>query len=339
MNWLIWSVPGITTRVAPAGFGVALFFLISGFVIPFSFRRQSRLGFLAGRALRLWPTYAAGLAVAVVALFVGAWALGEPFPYRWRHLLVNFALGTRDLTGVTSIDGIVWTLEIELKFYLLCALLAPWLAAGRARALYVAAPVLLAVVFGAGAVRENLAAAGPRVHQLGWVAAVDAQFMLLMFVGTAFHFLYRGFVGRWHGVALIAGLFAVACVAGYGGFLRAEQYLQVGNQTAALAAFALCYVARGRIRGGGLLGWLADVSYPLYVSHAVVGYVLMNLLLRRGVSADLTLAAGVGLAMLLAWALHVAVERPTHEWARRAARRLSPSPTTDIQTIPAARAA
>jgi peptidoglycan/LPS O-acetylase OafA/YrhL len=36
----------------------------------------------------------------------------------------------RDVAGWPSLDGIVWTLEIEVKFYLLCALLAPALRRG-----------------------------------------------------------------------------------------------------------------------------------------------------------------------------------------------------------------
>jgi peptidoglycan/LPS O-acetylase OafA/YrhL len=37
--------------------GVALFFVISGFVMPFSFKSYGRLDFLVGRAFRIYPTY------------------------------------------------------------------------------------------------------------------------------------------------------------------------------------------------------------------------------------------------------------------------------------------
>src|SRR5471030_457335 len=42
-------------------FGVALFFLISGFVIPLSFQSYGRLDFLIGRFFRIYPTYWMGL--------------------------------------------------------------------------------------------------------------------------------------------------------------------------------------------------------------------------------------------------------------------------------------
>src|SRR5215469_2826269 len=41
---------------SPANFGVALFFLVSGFVIPFSLRRNSLGGFFVRRFFRLYPT-------------------------------------------------------------------------------------------------------------------------------------------------------------------------------------------------------------------------------------------------------------------------------------------
>ena len=48
--------------------GVALFFLVSGFVIPGAFDARTRWAFVVSRAWRLWPTYAAGLTLTIAAL-------------------------------------------------------------------------------------------------------------------------------------------------------------------------------------------------------------------------------------------------------------------------------
>ena len=56
-----------------SSFAIALFYLISGFVIPFSLRRTALPGFLAARALRLWPTYAAGLTLALLSCVLTTW--------------------------------------------------------------------------------------------------------------------------------------------------------------------------------------------------------------------------------------------------------------------------
>ena len=125
-------------------FGVALFFLISGFVIPFSFSRQTRLGFFVARAWRLWPTYATGLTLTLLWLFAVTTVFGRAWPHAPQVLLWHYALGVRDIAGSPSLDGIVWTLEIEIRFYLLCLLLAPALRSGRSLWPVAAAGTLIA---------------------------------------------------------------------------------------------------------------------------------------------------------------------------------------------------
>lgn len=326
------AAPGEPSPFSYGPFGVGLFFLISGFVIPFSFRRQSRLGFLAGRVLRLWPTYAAGLTVTLLAVWAGGIVTGRAFPYATGHVLKHYVLGLRDLLWLPSIDGVVWTLEIEVKFYLLCALLAPWLASGRRRVLYVVPATLLLGVYALGLRHDTWLAERPRTYQLAWVAAVDAQFIAFMFVGTAFNFLHRGLIGRGEATAIVAALFGLSAWAGFFGYVRPGATAVACSHAVALAVFTTCFLLRRRIRGGGVIGWLADISYPLYAVHAVAGYTLMNLLTSRGVSGEAALACATAAAIGLAWLIHAVVERPTHRLATRVAHALSPTPAGTAST-------
>jgi peptidoglycan/LPS O-acetylase OafA/YrhL len=50
--------------------GVALFFTISGSVIPMSIKNSNRLGFLVARALRIYPTYIVSLLVGLSAVWL-----------------------------------------------------------------------------------------------------------------------------------------------------------------------------------------------------------------------------------------------------------------------------
>ncbi len=63
--------------------GVALFFLISGFVIPMSLERYRPGRFLVGRVFRLYPVWIACLILTAVAFFLYAQAHDRPFPYDW----------------------------------------------------------------------------------------------------------------------------------------------------------------------------------------------------------------------------------------------------------------
>lgn len=100
--------------------GVAIFFLISGFIIPFSLQKKSSLTFLIARAIRIYPVY-------IVSAFL-TMLLGFIF-YNWDYRSILLFLKSitlfRDWIGGPAIDGVLWTLEIEVKFYLYMAVMLP----------------------------------------------------------------------------------------------------------------------------------------------------------------------------------------------------------------------
>jgi peptidoglycan/LPS O-acetylase OafA/YrhL len=109
-------------------FGVAVFFLLSGFLLfrPMSdamLRRErpSPVGrFLLRRALRIYPGYWVAL--------VGWAALATAEARNVTSPLKSFFLLSTDLRGL----GVAWTLAIEVRFYVFLAVVAavgPWLAA------------------------------------------------------------------------------------------------------------------------------------------------------------------------------------------------------------------
>ncbi|WP_458093816.1 acyltransferase family protein [Roseomonas sp. WA12] len=309
-------------RALPEGFaghfGVALFFLISGFVIPFSLLGRSRAGFALGRLLRIWPTYAVGLSITMLAVWACARHFGSPVPFgalQWAAQL----LFIRDLLGLPSIDGIVWTLEIELRFYLLCLVLAPALRVGRAR------PVLSAALGLAGA--TALLAALP-LPPGGRAAAgelgVSAQMITFMLLGTLFYAWHRGTEDR---VLLLGGgaaLLVLFALQWAGGVMAGQLAPGLVAYGAALALFAGCFVARGRIgRVPGLADALARISYPLYVVHGVAGYAVIRLLLEAGWPPMAAILAATSLALAAAIALHLLVEVPTQRAAQHLGRQSS----------------
>src|SRR2546430_684721 len=102
--------------------GVALFFLISGFVIPLSLDRLGTFSFLRARCWRIGPTYAAGFLFTVAALALASRAYGKPFPYSPTEVLLHVVPGPRLLFDSRWIDYVIWTLAVEVCFYLVCAI-------------------------------------------------------------------------------------------------------------------------------------------------------------------------------------------------------------------------
>jgi len=89
--------------------------------------------------------------------------------------------------------------------------------------------------------------------------------------------------------------------------------------------FGTCYLLRAKIRLTPVLKFLADISYPLYIVHPLVGYALMRVMIAWNAPYPLALATALVVVVLLAWLIHVAVEAPAmalgKTWARRISKR------------------
>ena len=92
--------------------GVPLFFMISGFVILWSAEGKSLRQFAVSRGRRLYPTFWICLCIATVAEL----SLGKHVsPQRF---LANLTMAPA-LLHQKPMDGVYWTLLVELKFYFL----------------------------------------------------------------------------------------------------------------------------------------------------------------------------------------------------------------------------
>lgn len=279
--------------------GVALFFLVSGFVIPFSLDRlgvtvRGRTAFLIARAFRLWPTYLAAIGVTFASLFAIAAISGVPRSYSWIEIIAQLSL-FRDWLGTTEIGGITWTLEVEVKFYLLAAIFAPVL---------LFRPWL--VILGVGALAALGGALGVKLPQAGphWTNLLFApQFVSFMLIGTGFHLHMKGRFPTLHLIGLILGTMAIFC---------AFQYrVYAENYSLAVAIFGACYLLRDHFRENRVTSFLANISYPLYVMHATFGYLGLRVMMGAGVPPVLALVVQMAVAMAVAYAIHRTVEVPT----------------------------
>ena len=97
------------------GLGVNLFFIISGFVILMTAQNSTPLQFVVARAVRLYPAYW----VCCTATYLGLLALPHSaFSVSLGQYLANLTM-ISPLVGIEYVDGVYWSLLVELHFYLL----------------------------------------------------------------------------------------------------------------------------------------------------------------------------------------------------------------------------
>jgi peptidoglycan/LPS O-acetylase OafA/YrhL len=92
--------------------GVVLFFFVSGFVIPYSILNKGLKSFAISRFFRLYPAYWVSIVLAV--LINGAISI--------KLVLINVTMFQK-FVGVNDLLGVYWTLQIEIVFYIICAIL------------------------------------------------------------------------------------------------------------------------------------------------------------------------------------------------------------------------
>jgi peptidoglycan/LPS O-acetylase OafA/YrhL len=103
----------------PGQYGVFVFFLVSGYIVPASLERKGSVrGFWVSRVFRLYPLYLFALIVAVILWKLGIGGLGrtnsDAETAAFTHvLMLSNVLGTHNAISV------IWTLSYEMAFYLL----------------------------------------------------------------------------------------------------------------------------------------------------------------------------------------------------------------------------
>ena len=302
--------------------GVHLFFVISGFVILMSIWGRSVQQFVASRVSRLYPAFWA--AVVLTATLRWWWPTFEaPTP---GQVLVNLTMVHEPL-GVDSVDGVYWTLWVEMQFYLLMLGLLVWgITTRRVLALATVVPLLGSL---AALLLPDVAG---DLTLAGWAPMFGA--------GMALFVIYREgpTAARWTVVAMDAALAALLSATRTA---TAVDAVASGGPTVpwVLAAVAVATVALvavvAMVPAIRDLDWraltvLGALTYPLYLTHEYVGWATIEEL-HPALGRWLTLVVAMALCLGLARLLHRLVEQPVQRPLRRLLERRLGQPETGDQ--------
>lgn len=287
---------GLVAFDFPQGeFGVELFFIISGFVITMTLERSKCTSdFVVARLSRLYPAYWMAVLLSSLVLVRTAGPFDAPGAMQ---VALNLTM-VHGFFHVPSVDGVYWTLEVELLFY---ALALAVFTTGFLRRLD--KPLLiwlaLAALF-ASPLWDAYVEAVPLTGALAKLLILPyAPFFAL---GILFHRLYRGEgTSAWN-----YGLIALALA------------IVVLTAPLAMAAVTLAgCVAFSKLTRGGIaflrlrpLVFLGTISYSLYLIHQKIGHIVMAKMVDHGVDPTFGLIVAAAVSIGLATALTFAVERP-----------------------------
>lgn len=301
------------------GLGVAVFFVLSGFVIAHSLRHwldgRVQLGnYLIRRVVRLSPPYWAAIVFAIVVHAMAARVNQEPFAPGGAPLtvarLVSHVFYLEGLVGHVYINDVFWTLTLEMQFYLVLGLFLAGLARLAARPAGAAGAVGTGPFTGAVAVLALASVAG------SWSGlATQVTFVPLFYSFLLGAVAYWTWIRRVH-PALLAGFLVLLA----GSFaVRPNAFLA----TSILTALALQVAAYGNRLGtwlaAGPFQFLGRISYSLYLVHVpVLGAVVVAVLKVMGDGPAAVVAASVGgitASVVASSVFWWAIERPSTRWS------------------------
>ena len=300
---LIWGhAVGFWPRFPWGHYGVQLFFIISGFVISMTLSKTDTIrDFLANRFSRLYPVYWAAATVTFTCLLFFPI---KPPPHFIEYLLnltmLNIAANPflPHRLQIASVDGVYWTLQIELFFYAL--MLIPFYY-GRLKAIEWWVAAWVCVRLGVCLMPDNLFTKG--VAFIG-----DLQYADLFAAGVVF------FQGRLSGFKPMHWLLLT--------FFGASRFLIEGVESGLVVLvcyglfFAIHFDQAPLLKSRGLV-FLGTISYSLYLTHQMIGYCIINRFYHFGVSPWCGVLAATGIAVALASALTFYIEKPANRFFRK----------------------
>ena len=290
------------------GLGVHVFFVISGFVIPYSLYLRSyhysdAADFFARRLKRLEPPYFACIAVTLVLSSLGSISpgyQGKPFSVSVPQLLAHVAY-LNAILNYEWVNMVFWTLAIEFQFYFFVAATFPLINHTKAN-------IRLSTVIGI-TLLGLLGPTGPGAKHCPFLV----HWLPLFAIGIA---TFQVYVGR-----LSRGGFSIALIP----VLACSTFVDGPLPTAAglVTAVLILTCAHKKLpRAFEPLTWVGTISYSLYLVHLPIGSRVINIVMRVSdspVGRHLGLIIAFAASILSACIFWYLVERPSQKWSKGSA--------------------
>jgi peptidoglycan/LPS O-acetylase OafA/YrhL len=257
--------------------GVQIFFIISGFVLPFSMFKSNYSiknfpGFMVSRIVRIYPAYMVSIAIGVIMAI-----LTHRNDFTLSQILGHLIFFSN------AVSPVFWTLAIEFQFYILIGLL----------------PVLFS-----HKLLSNIALVG--------LTAGSLYFSQDYLIFHWFPFFALGILSfnkvvnripawlNWLSVSIVI-------------LIIYKSYGVVFVSISILTVLAILYLKINESKFGALLVWVGTISYSLYLTHWELGRAAISAARRIPVLGQIDLvrlAIGIGMSVFTAWLLFKFVEKP-----------------------------
>jgi exopolysaccharide production protein ExoZ len=286
--------------------GVALFLLISGFVMAHVAAKERAGEFGLKRVLRIFPALFVAVLLAWPLVTAGLYGIpGGETSLGVGDVLANMFLVNFFDTAFPSMVAVAWTLVPQLGIYAMIAALlvvfrrAPWIAVAVQITL---CSVLLSIL-------SELT--GPTVGSLRNIGS----FGIAVVLGQVIWLVWARKAPLWAGMLLGLACWVVFVWGDAGGKGRYDDSFPLTLALAMLLVI-LAVLAGARVPRWRLVTYLSSRSYAVYLVHQTTAFTVLALLWPH-LSSALAVPVAIAVTLAVAELLHRAVERPVAALANR----------------------
>lgn len=230
-------------------YGVQMFFVISGFVIPLSLDKSNYtltnyFNFLKKRAFRLHPPYVAALFLTIVFSYFAYKSRGMSYPENALTIFQSFFY-----LHFPADNPVFWTLGVEVVYYLFIGLTFPIFKKTPLLAVILLAPILIFI---------------SQTIIIDYI--LYFKFTSFFLIGIFGYFIYskQNLIINYLGLAIaIAASFYFHELAG-----------------ALVALFTIIFIFLYNYKVPKFFYFLGEISYSVYLIHFVLGIKFINLTMR-----------------------------------------------------------
>ncbi len=282
-------------------YGVHLFFIISGLVIPWSlyykgYRLNNFFKFFIKRLARLEPPYIVSVLVMLVILLIRKYSPAynnNEVLISTKQLLLHIGYLIPFFRGTAWLNNVYWTLAIEFQYYILIGFLYFLIISKR---LYVRLIAYLLII--------SSSVLLPNADFLPyWLPVFGVGILIFLYKSNRISLIEYLVVSLLFSIDVFIFNSITACA------------------VSVISGLAIMLLFNNSLK---ILAWLGKFSYSVYLMHAIIGASFVNILSHyatTGISKTAIVITGMAVTFLSSYLMYLFVEKPSKKLSSKLAYR------------------
>ena len=280
--------------------GVSIFFLVSGYIITHVALSEDRKTFALKRVLRIYPPLIVSVLICIACIYLA----GAPLP-KLMDILLNFTLFNYLSAPQVVIQGVAWSLAIEVIFYLLTFLLLDVLKRASVLHILLQTIVVALAIYYKNSLGDNF-----------FLFVVCISYLPFLLAGQIFYFWQRKRMSNFVCFAMLTLQFALMQ---WGLRLVQPDFLRLDNSYLINFIFSFFIFSMFALANvNSVSKWvkkIAEISYSIYLLHGSIGLLILGTLIHYTSYLSALITAIIATLLLAKLSFHLC-EKPSQRLAR-----------------------